>query len=146
MSGIVWHPPADLVAAANVTRLMRRHGIATAEELLARSVADPEWFWDAVGRDLGIVFTEPYHTIRDTSRGIPWTDWFVGGRLNLTANCLHRHLEPIARTGPPSSARPRLAGSRRSRTATSRARWIAAPAGSGRWAFAPATGWAPACP
>jgi acetyl-CoA synthetase len=104
MSGIVWHPPADLVAAANVTRLMRRHGIATAEELLARSVADPEWFWDAVGRDLGIVFTEPYHTIRDTSRGIPWTDWFVGGRLNLTANCLHRHL------GTDREDRPALVG------------------------------------
>jgi len=92
MSDIVWRPPADLVAAANVTRLMRRHGIATAEALQARSVADPEWFWDAVVHDLGIAFAQPYHTVRDTSAGIPWTDWFVGGTLNIAVNCLDRHL------------------------------------------------------
>jgi acetyl-CoA synthetase len=92
MSGIVWRPPADLVAAANVTRLMRRHGLATAEDLQARSVDDPEWFWDAIVHDLGIEFAEPYHTVLDTSGGIPWTEWFVGGTLNLAANCLDRHV------------------------------------------------------
>ena len=92
MAGIVWRPPARLVEHANVTRLMRAHGLPSVEALHRRSVEEPAWFWDAVVRDLGIAFTEPYHTVRDTSRGIPWTDWYVGGTLNLTANCLHRHL------------------------------------------------------
>ncbi|MDH5197806.1 MAG: AMP-binding protein, partial [Gemmatimonadota bacterium] len=92
MPGIIWHPPAALVADANVTRLMRRHGIPSVDALQARSVADPTWFWDAVVRDLGIAFVEPYHTVRDTSAGIPWTDWFVGGTLNIAANCLDRHV------------------------------------------------------
>jgi len=92
MAGIVWRPPAWLVEHANVTRLMRAHGLPSVEALYRRSVEEPAWFWDAVVRDLGIVFAEPYHTVRDTSRGIPWTDWYVGGTLNLTANCLHRHL------------------------------------------------------
>lgn len=96
MTGFTWHPPADLVASANVTRLMRRHGIASAAELQRRSVADPAWFWDAAVRDLGIAFATPYRAVRDTSRGIPWTDWFVGGTLNITANCLDRHLAGAA--------------------------------------------------
>jgi acetyl-CoA synthetase len=92
MAGIVWRPPPHLVEHANVTRLMRAHGLPTVEALHRRSVERPEWFWDAVVRDLGMAFTKSYHAVRDTSRGIPWTDWFVGGRLNLTANCLHRHV------------------------------------------------------
>jgi len=105
MTRVVWRPPEPLIAAANVTRFMRAHAISRVEDLLARSVAEPEWFWNAVVRDLGIAFATPYHTVRDTSRGIPWTDWFVGGTLNLAANCLGRHL-------PHGAARPALVGER----------------------------------
>lgn len=76
---------------------MARHGITDIDSLSRRSVDDPNWFWDAVVDDLGIVFSEPYHTVMDTSRGIPWTEWFVGGRLNIAANCLDRHLETSLR-------------------------------------------------
>jgi acetyl-CoA synthetase len=93
MGEIVWRPTADLMAEANVTRLMRRHGIAHVRDLRTRSVTDPDWFWDAVVRDLGIAFHTPYHTVRDTSAGIPWTTWFGGGSLNITANCLARHVD-----------------------------------------------------
>ncbi len=97
MADIVWTPPADLVEQANVTRLMRAHGVPDAAQLLARSVADPEWFWPAIIEDLGVRFDHPFGTVRDTSSGIPWTEWFVGGRLNLAANCLDRHLDgPLA--------------------------------------------------
>jgi len=92
MSAIVWRPPKDLVDSANVTRLMRAHGITRLAQLHTRSVAEPEWFWNAVVDDLGIAFASRYHTVRDLSPGIPWTDWFVGGSLNLTANCFDRHL------------------------------------------------------
>ena len=52
MAGIVWRPPPRLVEHANVTRLMRAHGLQTVEALHHRSVEQPEWFWDAVVRDL----------------------------------------------------------------------------------------------
>ncbi len=90
---IVWQPSAELIESANVTRLMRRHGIADVDALVARSIADQDWFWDAVVEDLGIEFTHPYHTLKDTSRGVPWTDWYVGGRLNIVTNCLDRHAD-----------------------------------------------------
>ncbi|HVS66761.1 MAG TPA: AMP-binding protein [Thermoanaerobaculia bacterium] len=88
---IVWRPDPERIEQANVTRFMRRWKIEDADELRARAAADQEWFWPAAIDDLGIEFERPYETLRETSRGIPWTDWFVGGRLNLVANCLDRH-------------------------------------------------------
>ncbi|MGQ0521061.1 MAG: AMP-binding protein [Actinomycetota bacterium] len=70
---------------------MAAEGIATFEELRARSVAEPAWFWDAVVRFLGVPFATPYDSVLDTSRGIPWTTWFGGGRMNVADLCLDRH-------------------------------------------------------
>ena len=41
--------------------------------------------------DLDIAFYRPYDAILDTSRGIPWSRWFVGGSINLAHQCLDRH-------------------------------------------------------
>ena len=40
---IVWRPTAEYVERAKITRLMRRLGVGTLEELQRRSVDDPEW-------------------------------------------------------------------------------------------------------
>jgi acetyl-CoA synthetase len=87
---VVWSPGSDYVERANVTRLMRRHGIDTSDELVARSIADVAWFWDAVVEDLDLGWLEPYDRVMDTSRGAPWTTWFVGGRTNLAHQCVDR--------------------------------------------------------
>jgi acetyl-CoA synthetase len=83
MNDIVWRPSEDYVQRANVTRFMRTHGIETYEDLVGRSQGDIEWFWDAVVKDLGIEFFTPYRRVLDTSAGIPWAKWFVGGTINL---------------------------------------------------------------
>ena len=90
---IVWRPSQEYVERANVTRFMRTHGIATYEELLARSVGDVAWFWDAAVKDLGIEFFEPYSEVLDTSGGIEWATWFGGGSVNLAYNCVDRWAE-----------------------------------------------------
>ncbi len=92
MAGIVWTPSPELTASANVTRFMHKHGIADVQTLVERSTADVEWFWDAVVRDLGLEFSTPYRAVMDSSRGVPWTDWFIGGRLNMAANCVDRNI------------------------------------------------------
>ena len=56
----VWSPTPDVIERANVTRFMRRHGIADHRELVARSTADIEWFWGAVLEDLDIAFFRPH--------------------------------------------------------------------------------------
>src|ERR671935_1261656 len=87
---VIWRPDEETLARANVVRLMRRHGFATYRELVARSIEEPEWFWPAVVEDLGIEFVEPWGQVVDLSRGPEWATWFVGGKLNIAWNCVHR--------------------------------------------------------
>ncbi|MGY0541434.1 AMP-binding protein [Nocardioides sp. YJ-D4] len=82
-STYVWTPSDDYLDNSNVARLMRSLGIATADELRARSVADVGGFWDAVVEDLEITFRTPYSEVLDVSRGIQFPEWFVDGRLNV---------------------------------------------------------------
>jgi len=90
---VAWRPTPDYVENANVTRFMRRHGIGSIDEFRRRSVEEMDWFWDAVVQDMGIEFTTPYERVLDDSAGIPWCKWFVGGRVNLTYNCVDRHAQ-----------------------------------------------------
>jgi len=88
-----------MVERANVTRLMRAHGIRDIDELRRRSVEDLEWFWDAVVADLGIPFDTPYERVLDDSAGPAFTTWFTGGRVNLSAACVGRWARDPDRAG-----------------------------------------------
>jgi len=70
---------------------MRRHGIPDYQNLLAQSTSNIGWFWDAVMKDLGVLWDPPYQKVFDPSGGVPWTRWFIGGALNIAENCLDRH-------------------------------------------------------
>jgi acetyl-CoA synthetase len=97
---IVWEPTPERVERANLTRLIRKLGCADYAELHRISVEDPVRFWPAVIDDLGLEFSRRWDRVLDTSRGPEWATWFVGGRLNLAWNCVHRW----ARTRPEEEA------------------------------------------
>jgi acetyl-CoA synthetase len=80
----------EQVAEANLTRLGGRLGVDGYHELHRVSVEEPERFWPAVIEDLGLEFSEPWERVVDTSRGIEWATWFVGAKLNLAWNCVHK--------------------------------------------------------
>ena len=90
MAEIVWRPSEEVLERANVVRLMRRHGFDDYRELVRRSQDDPEWFWPAAVEDMGLEFSHPWERVMDLSRGPEWATWFVGGRLNIAENCVHR--------------------------------------------------------
>ena len=69
---------------------MRRLGCGDYHELHRVSVEDPERFWPEVVADLGLVFSRPWERVVDASDGPEWARWFVGGRLNVAENCVHR--------------------------------------------------------
>ncbi len=56
----------------------------------ARSIADPEAYWDGVARELHW-FREWDRVLDDSEK--PFFKWFSGGRTNLAYNCIDRHLE-----------------------------------------------------
>jgi acetyl-CoA synthetase len=52
--------------------------------------ADYEAFWARQAREL-LSWAEDFHTTLEWQ--LPYAKWFLGGRLNVSANCLDRHVE-----------------------------------------------------
>ena len=57
------------------------------------SVNDPEAFWGEHGKRIDWI--EPYTKVKDTSYAHDDVHirWFYEGKLNVSANCLDRHLD-----------------------------------------------------
>jgi acetyl-CoA synthetase len=93
MSDFIWYPEAHAwTATSHVAQFMRTHGFRSIGELRTESVRNPVWFWDAALHDMGVEWARAYTQVRDSSRGFPWTRWFVGGRVNVAHNCVDRHM------------------------------------------------------
>src|SRR5947207_14596034 len=90
---IIWRPTPEVIERARLTKFMRAHGIAALETLQRRSVDDAEWYWDAVSKYLGFRWMNPYGRVLDISRGIAFPRWFEGDSMNLSDNCVDRHVD-----------------------------------------------------
>ena len=59
------------------------------EKIRARASADPEGFWSDIAREL--------HWFKSWDKvlewDVPWAKWFLGGKINLSYNCLDRHVD-----------------------------------------------------
>ncbi|MBV8436791.1 MAG: acetate--CoA ligase, partial [Silvibacterium sp.] len=51
-------------------------------------VGDPEGFWEEAARELH--WFAPWTKVLDWN--LPWAKWFVGGMINVSYNCLDRHV------------------------------------------------------
>ena len=90
MGDFVWKPTAAILETANLSRLARRLGSSDYHELHRVSVEEPERFWPALIDDLELTFTRRWTRVLDISDGIEWARWFVGGRVNVATNCVHK--------------------------------------------------------
>ena len=88
----IWEPTRDWIEQTNVWRFMRNLGFEDREAFLRYSRENTEEFWDRMVRETGIEWFRPYDRVLDTSRGVEWSEWFIGGQLNIAWNCLDRHL------------------------------------------------------
>ena len=59
-------------------------------DVYAEADADPEAFWAKQAGDL-LDWFEPWHTVLEWD--LPFAEWFVGGKLNASYNCLDRHVD-----------------------------------------------------
>jgi acetyl-CoA synthetase len=87
---VIWRPSAEVRDGSNAMRLTRRLGFDDYWDLVRFSAEEPERFWPEAIADMGLDFSQPWDAVRDLSRGPEWATWFVGGRLNLAWNCVHR--------------------------------------------------------
>ena len=84
-----WSPSPEQRARANVTRLARLLDCEDYHALHQVSVDEPERFWRTVAEDLELELARPWERVLDDSRGIEWTTWFEGARLNVATACVH---------------------------------------------------------
>ncbi|HEY1903480.1 MAG TPA: acetate--CoA ligase [Terracidiphilus sp.] len=77
----VFSPPPEFSAKAHIKSL------AEYEALYKRSIEDPEGFWAEAARELD--WFKPWDKVLEWN--LPRAQWFVGGKFNLSFNCVDRH-------------------------------------------------------
>ena len=88
----IWEPSREWIEQTNVWQFMRKLGFTDREAFLRYSRENLEEFWDRMVREAGIEWFQPYSRVLDISRGVEWSQWFLGGTLNIAWNCLDRHV------------------------------------------------------
>ncbi len=85
MSGKIYAADAAFIARARTSR-------ADYDRLYAESVRDPETFWARIGQRVDWI--RPFTKVKDTSFDADnlHVRWYYDGKLNVSANCLDRHL------------------------------------------------------
>ncbi|MBI5311051.1 MAG: acetate--CoA ligase [Actinobacteria bacterium] len=74
----VFEPSDDFKAQANFSD----------PSVYERAEADPQAWWESWAHKLD--WAKPWNTVLDWDA--PWAKWFVGGELNVSHNCLDRHV------------------------------------------------------
>jgi len=79
----IFPPPAEFSANAHIK------SFAEYEEIYNKAAEDPEAFWASVAENLH--WFKKWDTVLKWDE--PHAEWFVGGKINASYNCLDRHLE-----------------------------------------------------
>jgi acetyl-CoA synthetase len=84
----VFHPPREFSKRCAIRSL------AEYRKLYNESIRSPEKFWGKQAKN-ELIWFKPFKKVLQWKE--PFAKWFIGGQLNLTYNCLDRHLgTPIA--------------------------------------------------
>lgn len=84
MSNFPVHPVPEHFRDAHITPERYR-------EMYQRSVEDPAAFWDQQAREF-LSWDRPWDTVVDYDFREGRASWFAGGKLNVSVNCIDRHL------------------------------------------------------
>jgi acetyl-CoA synthetase len=87
-AGRTFQPPESFSADAHI-RSLRAY-----KKLYKRAENDPEGFWSDVAGDL--YWHKPWKKLLQWKA--PFAKWFVGGKTNMSYNCLDRHVDGWRRT------------------------------------------------
>src|SRR5277367_3273422 len=78
----VFPPPPEFSAKARIGSM------ADYDRLYEEADRDPEGFWGKIAGELD--WFKPWEKVLEWD--LPWAKWFTGGQLNLSHNCLDRHV------------------------------------------------------
>ena len=89
-SRFAWTPTAEQADGSRLRRFIDSLGAGDLDGVARLAADDPERFWTAVADDVGVEWTRRFDAAMDSSEGLPWTHFWVGGRLNLAHNAVTR--------------------------------------------------------
>jgi acetyl-CoA synthetase len=95
MGDTIYRPSGLSEKETNAWNFAEEHGASDVYEVLERSWNDVEWFWDTVVDWLDIEFYEEYDSVQDDNNGPQFSEWYVGGQLNIAHNTVDRHADQI---------------------------------------------------
>ena len=74
-----------------MSRFHRINSLQDYKNTYQKSIENPEAFWDEIAKTF--TWKKPYTKVLDWNFKEPHIQWFADGQLNITENCLDRHLE-----------------------------------------------------
>jgi len=86
----IWTPPKELKDSSNVFEFMQKYNFEDYSSLVKKSQDDLKWFWGNLPDWLGLEWFRKFKEVYDTSQGIEWTKWYIGGKINISYNALDR--------------------------------------------------------
>src|SRR3989454_12712101 len=99
----IFKPPTDFAKNARIKSL------AQYRRMYRESIRQPAKFWAREASEL--VWRAPWKKVLEGK--VPFSKWFVGGKLKISENCLDRHLTGLRRNkaaiiweGEPGAKRP----------------------------------------
>lgn len=77
-------PPADFVATAHISDAKQY------EQMYQQSIQNPNLFWGEIAETF--IWHKKWDCVCDLDN-LPFAQWFKGAKLNITENCIDRHLK-----------------------------------------------------
>ena len=81
----IYSPSADWTVNAHINSLVKY------KEIYNKSIEDPDAFWSDIAKR--ITWYKPWEKVRDFNFQNGEIKWFENGKLNVSYNCLDRHVE-----------------------------------------------------
>jgi len=85
MMNKTYYPNSEISSKAHITKMEQY------KEIYERSVDEPIAFWEETAKRIS--WYEPWHTVRKYDFVNGNIEWFLGGKLNASYNCIDRHIE-----------------------------------------------------
>lgn len=96
-----WVPTPEFKKSTRLFQWMKEHGMTDYNQFLQYSLENIGQFWGEAEEKLGIEWHKKYDTTLDLSKGMPYPDWFVNGKMNVVHNALDKwakHSQTASRT------------------------------------------------
>jgi acetyl-CoA synthetase len=100
LTDFVFTPTDQQIQNSNIYKFMKKYDVSNLQQLSMKANENLEWFWQEVENYFGIIWDTPYTKVLDTSKGIPWSKWYVDGKTNIYKSSV----EKFAKKNPNKTA------------------------------------------